>query len=239
MKIVLEAPVALALETAVAQSHGLEFSGFGWVQVEQDALVVYDYLILHVGSHGFTSIPSRTMLELMVRPDAASMKLWVHRHPVGDGSPGPHNWSSTDNDTCLNTPLGGIPELVKWSAAIVRTPRGWVGRLDNHIRKTTLHVPVLPDVGEVFATVDRLYLEKLAMDDARLAAMRVESRPGIRWPWKGRQMALPAEGFDDLEGDDDYMDWAGMDDDWGYPASTIQPRKSIHAKVQSFFRRLK
>jgi hypothetical protein len=201
------------------------------------------------------------MLELMDRDDAAGMKLWLHRHPVGNGIPGPHNWSGTDHDTCVNTPLGGIPELVKWSAAIVRTPRGWVGRLDNHIRKTTLHVPVLPDVGDVFVTIDKLYREKLAQDDARLAALHRELEPSkpVFWPWKAKQMALPvtlaeAYGFEDLDDltqadidllegldeDDLFADWPDEAQDYGgyIPRSQrLQPRRSIHSKVQSFFRR--
>ena len=32
--------------------------------------------------------------------------------------------------------------MIKWSAAIVHTPRGWVGRVDNHLKGKTFHVPV-------------------------------------------------------------------------------------------------
>jgi hypothetical protein len=138
-----------------------------------------------------------------------------------------------------------------------------VGRLDNHIRKTTLHVPVLPDVGDVFVTIDKLYREKLAQDDARLAALHrgLEPSKPVFWPWKAKQMALPvtlaeAYGFEDLDDltqadidllegldeDDFFADWPDEVQDYGgyIPRSQRhQSRRSIHSKVQSFFRRLR
>jgi hypothetical protein len=97
----------------------------------------------------------------MKRSDAGNMKLWHHRHPVGNGIPGEHNWSATDRHTILHEPLGGIPQLVRWSASIVRTPLGWVGRIDNYINHTVVHVNVEPVVPrEVFSKVQSLVSER-------------------------------------------------------------------------------
>ena len=146
MKIVFAPQVAVQLEYITGAVHGLEFSGFGFVERDGEVFTVYDFELLHVGSWGFTQIKPEKTLELLSRPDADKLKAWIHRHPVGDGVPGIHNWSGTDNRTIEETPLGGIPEMVKWSVSVVRTPHGWVGRVDNHLTKTTVHVPVEPNV---------------------------------------------------------------------------------------------
>jgi hypothetical protein len=163
MKITLTPEVAMALETMVSQSGRLEFSGFGWARIEGDALVMYDYVVLNVGSEAYTEIPAAELMKLLGREDAANMKVWLHRHPIGIGVPGPENWSGMDNNTIETNPLGGIPELVKWSAAIVRTPRGWVGRVDRHVPEhSVVHVPVEPSVPlEVFETIDCLKWERI------------------------------------------------------------------------------
>jgi hypothetical protein len=161
MKIVLSNQVAFELETIAVQARGLEFSGFGFVERREDHLYVYDYVLLNIGSTGFTEIDSKDILELMKRSDAGNMKLWYHMHPVGNGIPGEHNWSATDRHTILHEPLGGIPQLVRWSASIVRTPLGWVGRIDNYINRTVVHVNVEPAVPrEVFSKVQSLISER-------------------------------------------------------------------------------
>jgi uncharacterized protein with PIN domain len=74
------------------------------------------------------------------------LKLWFHRHPIGSGTPGdPGNWSGTDNYTATKEPMGVDPKLVQWSVAIVRTPGGWVGRVDLHVpTPKTFHCAVEP-----------------------------------------------------------------------------------------------
>jgi hypothetical protein len=206
MKIVLSNDVALALETIGAQTRGLEFSGFGFVErrdaVHRDAvhhdayLYVYDYALLNVGSEAYTEIESRDILKLMERSDAGNMKLWFHRHPCGDGLPGEHNWSARDRATILNEPLGGVPKLVRWSASIVRTPRGWVGRIDNHLNHTVIHVEVEPKVKtEVFELARELYQARHAPVSFRGNGRLVE--------------------YDDLDEEDDLYeeDWGDYDDD--------------------------
>lgn len=148
MKIILDPHIALLLETARGQVN-CEFSGLGFVKYQKPDFYVYDASILHVGSEGYTEIKTANILGLLNRPDAQAMKLWFHAHPVGDGIPGPHNWSSTDHNTCRETPLGGIPELVKWAIAIVRTPRGWVGRFDSFgAQGRTIHAEVIPSLAQ-------------------------------------------------------------------------------------------
>lgn len=143
--IILNEDVALKLLAYTTATH-LEFSGFGFCNIHDDNIIVYDFVLLHVGTPGFTEIQPEKILELMGRPDSGKMKVWLHKHPLGNGIPGPHNWSGTDENTCTKEPLGGVPELVRWSAAVVITPKGWVGRIDNHISQKTLHLPVYPEV---------------------------------------------------------------------------------------------
>ena len=120
-----------------------EFSGFGFVNRKGNDLEVYDCVILDVGSQGYTEIPQKKLLELMERKDYANMKLWLHRHPI-------NTWSGTDLHTILKEPLGGVPEMVKWSASDGLTPRGWIGRVDNYVKKTTQVCPVLPTLEGIY-----------------------------------------------------------------------------------------
>ena len=130
-----------------------EFSGYGFVNVENrdgdKAFTVYDIELLDIGSPGFTEFSSAKILKILDREDANRMKLWFHRHPFGNGVPGPHNWSETDNSTCTNEPLGcPDPDKVGWALAMVLTPKGWVGRIDQFKdggHKVT-HIPVHADI---------------------------------------------------------------------------------------------
>jgi hypothetical protein len=210
MKIVLQPHVAMALETAVSQARGKEFSGFGWgTFTERGVFEVYDYVILNVGSETYTEISVEQQLALMDREDAGNMRLWMHRHPIGNGIPGPHNWSGTDNNTIMTSPLGGIPELIKWSASIVRTPKGWVGRFDRYVgREETVHCVVEPFVPEtLFNTVDKL-LDRYIRGRAKWLARYHESvevhmcRPKV----DGHQLGMFAEE-DDLEEPEGPVDW--------------------------------
>jgi hypothetical protein len=148
MRILLSQDVFAKLEAALIVSGFLEFSGFGFVEVEssntETVFNIYDVVVLDVGSMGYTEIPAEKLLPLLDRSDAGKMKLWFHRHPLGDGTPGPHNWSGTDNATAEREPLGSVPEMVKWSISMVRTPQAWVGRFDNYKdgRVKTRHIPV-------------------------------------------------------------------------------------------------
>ena len=157
MRIILEPEIALDLETIAVQTGNLEFSGLAFARIEGNDLVVYDYVVMDVGSSTLTEISPEIIIPLTKREDKENLRVWFHRHPVGNGVPGPHNWSGTDNDTIEKMPLGGIPELVGWSASIVRTPKGWVGRIDNHKEKTTVHVGVYGQARqETFDTIEKL-----------------------------------------------------------------------------------
>jgi len=146
IKLRMTASVALRLETAVKETRGLEFSGLGFCKQERGGIVIYDVVVMHVGSEAYTEIDPKSVIDLMEREDNENMHVWFHRHPVGNGIPGRHCWSGMDENTIQTNPLGGIPELVKWSISIVRTPGGWVGRLDDHINKTTMHIPLHPQL---------------------------------------------------------------------------------------------
>lgn len=143
-KLRMTSKIALRLETAVTETRGLEFSGLGFIKQEKGGLCIYDAVVLNVGSEGYTEIDPKKIMPLLDREDAKNIKCWFHRHPIGNGIPGKNNWSAMDEATIQEAPLGGIPQIVGWSVSIVRTPRGWVGRVDNHIERTTVHVPVYP-----------------------------------------------------------------------------------------------
>lgn len=155
-KIYIAPDIAVTLEGIRNAVGGLEFSGFGFCEQTDNGLYIYDFVLLDVGSSGYTEINTQDIVKLMSRKDAANMKVWVHRHPIGNGIPGEHNWSIMDTSTIQTCPLGGLPELVKWSASIVFTPKGWVGRIDNHLSKKTLHVEVSPKIN--FALVEQAHL---------------------------------------------------------------------------------
>ena len=141
MKIVLTPEIELKL-FAFANLYKKEFSGFGFIERDGENLNVYDIVVLDVGSEVFTEIPTFKILELMNRPDAANMKLWFHRHPID-------NWSGTDENTIQTSPLGGIPELVKWSASMVLTPhKGWIGRVDSYVTHKTIVCDVVPNYND-------------------------------------------------------------------------------------------
>lgn len=144
----LSQSVLARLEATRVAVGNLEFSGLGFVDVlnkQIDTIYdIYDVVLLDVGSPGYTEIPSDKILSILDRSDAEKMKLWFHRHPLGNNNPGLHNWSSIDNQTIEKEPLGGIPELVEWSISIVRTPQTWVGRVDHYLTEgvQTQHLPV-------------------------------------------------------------------------------------------------
>lgn len=157
MHIEFSKEVALQLETLTVQTNGLEFSGLGFVEWDKasQTFYVYDFVPLDVGSTGWTEIPSEKLLPLYERSDVGNLKIWIHRHPVGDGIPGRHNWSGTDTRTCRYEPLGvpyGMQDSVKWSLAAVRTPYGWVGRYDTYGPKgKTAHLRVVPSLAQEIA----------------------------------------------------------------------------------------
>jgi hypothetical protein len=165
--------IALELMTAWHATRGKEFSGFGFCERKEGELYVYDYVLLDVGSEVWTEIDPEVLLPLLERADAANMKVWLHAHPVGNGKPGQHNWSGTDTSTILSTPLGGVPEMVKWSASIVLTPGGWVGRVDNYLKKKTVHCEVFPQT-PVYGAVNSIKSQKKKIDIFELAVQAAD-----------------------------------------------------------------
>jgi hypothetical protein len=177
MKIMIDPGVFIRLQT-IGIAYRQEFSGFGFATREgkgEEALIrMYDFVLLDLGSEVYTQIKPDQVLELQSREDIKNMRVWCHAHPMGDGIPGIHNWSGTDNATIEKEPLGCLPELLGWSASIVRTPRGWVGRVDNHIAKKTLHCPVEPETRSV-------YEEVAALRDRKFGAPFASSLPASEW----------------------------------------------------------
>jgi hypothetical protein len=136
-KIILPFEVQVKLCAWAEMTGGLEFSGLGEVTREGSMFFIEDVTLLGVGSVNFTEFPYERASRL--GPNI-KRKLWFHRHPIT-------GWSGTDEDTATKTPLGGVPEMIQWSLAIVLTPRGWIGRIDFHApKKKTVHLPVEPKV---------------------------------------------------------------------------------------------
>ena len=143
-KILLSKAVEIYLTAWKLAVGGLEFSGLGEVERNEDGdFLVKDVYLMDVGTAVFTDITPDRIVAL---PYSDTRKLWFHRHPVGNGVAGPHNWSGTDHHTATKEPLGGIPQMVKWSIAIVYTPSGWTGRIDFHqdTGTKTYYTDVLP-----------------------------------------------------------------------------------------------
>lgn len=178
-----------------------EFSGLGFCELRKDVIWVYDFVLFDVGSEVFTEIPVSELMKLMERPDYANMKVWLHRHPMGDGIPGAHNWSGTDESTIQLAPLGGVPELVKWSVSMVLTLGGWVGRIDNHITHKTQHLEVAPSVQPAYAEIDAIRQKKAILAQAekeRKAAERQKAVEEITEIIASRVKELPESVLQDL-----------------------------------------
>jgi hypothetical protein len=179
MKILMTPEVYLKLCIIEGIADKREFSGYGFVEVEErdddKVFLVYDIELLDIGSLGYTEFNSQAILKVLEREDASHMKLWFHAHPLGNGKPGPHNWSGTDNDTCINEPLGcPDPMKVKWALAMVLTPKGWVGRLDqfkDNKHKVT-HLPVGANVDWSFVKHARSLLGE--QEEREKATQKIE-----------------------------------------------------------------
>lgn len=78
MHIRIETDVFLRLQTTGILNRGAEFSGFGWCRIEGKEIVVYDFVLLDLGSETFTEIPPEQIMPLLERPDRANMKVWLH-----------------------------------------------------------------------------------------------------------------------------------------------------------------
>lgn len=78
MKIKFEMDVAHRL-MAYAAATNQEFSGFGFCTKNSDGdIVIYDFVLLDVGSWGYTEINPKKILPLIEREDRANMKVWIH-----------------------------------------------------------------------------------------------------------------------------------------------------------------
>ena len=133
---------------------GLEFSGLGLIEKQGSVFNVIDVDLFGVGSGGYTEFSPERSSKMLEDPRC---KLWFHRHPIT-------GWSGRDEQTATREPLGGPPELVQWSVAIVLTPNGWIGRVDIHVPKSkTHHCKVEPAVAspEVLEQAQRLVTPEL------------------------------------------------------------------------------
>lgn len=183
MQIRLSEHVAINLEAISVQTGRLEFSGLGTCYRDGDDIVIDDVALMNVGSEGYTEADPRAIYEYLQRVTAQGkqIKVWFHRHPVGNGVPGPHNWSGRDQQTILREPLGSFPHMVKWSVSIVRTPRGWVGRLDNYITNETHHMAVVGQGDpEVLDKADELLKQYYTSKDTFLFG-NVKQWDKVKW----------------------------------------------------------
>lgn len=154
MKIILSPEVGINLEAIIGQVGEQEFSGIGFCKIIDGDIYCYEILLLDVGTKGYTEISSELLMEALEnRHDKNNARLWFHRHPI-------EGWSTTDLNTIMTAPMGGIPEIVKWSASIVRTPSTWIGRVDNHLAKTHVVAEIEPNIDpKLMAHTDELLTE--------------------------------------------------------------------------------
>ena len=149
MKAIIDiSEIAAELEAVRTAVYPHEFSGFGVVEPGdtingEPSFKVSEWFLLDVGSSVLTTISIEDQLRLSAHPDIKFMRCWIHAHPVGNGVPGPRNWSGTDNRAIAWSPMGTVPELMDWMIAIVRTPNGWVGRFDQPEKEITHHLSYL------------------------------------------------------------------------------------------------
>jgi hypothetical protein len=225
MNIRFSDEMALLLETIVAETKGLEFSGFGYAKWEEGALTMYDFVLLNVGSSTYTEIGGEQVMKLASREDAKNLHIWVHRHPVGNGIPGYQNWSTTDENTIWQAPLGMDPAMVKWTASVVRTPMGWVGRIDDIGKHITEHVEVMPHITrEMFDQVHAL--QKKANDE-----MMALYKP---YPSYSQALRTPLDAESDIEWPDE-VQYSYLDDELD-DATAKSRRKAKKSKDQPWWR---
>lgn len=164
--VIIPAMQLLKLETWCASAGGKEVSGIGTMKYEKGKFLVQEVFLCAGGSEVFTQIEPEHIMEVVKQGiDPSLIKLWWHRHPVGNGLPGPHCWSGTDQNTIVTAPLGSSPALVEWSVSIVRTPYGWVGRMDDYRKEHTLHCKV----SQIFEPVEHAHLKKVITERTRQA----------------------------------------------------------------------
>ena len=176
--IVVKPEVSAKLSLMENAAKGNEFSGFGFGDRIGNTFVIYDVVLMDIGTYAYTEFAPEKILKLMDRTDHSKMKVFFHRHPLGNGIPGSHNWSGIDERTIIETPLGGIPELIEWSVSIVKTPKGWVGRIDNYLAKKTIHMPVKFDgLQEVYDAIAEITEAKQAAEIA--ARITAAARPAV------------------------------------------------------------
>ncbi len=181
IKFVIPKGLLIHLETWISSAGGREVSGVGIMEAdsEKKTFTLKKCWLMAAGSTVYTEIPAARMANLVkdgINP--SDIKVWWHRHPVGNGIPGSHNWSGTDNNTIRNEPFGIDPEMVQWLVSIVRTPRGWVGRYDNHLKKETTHMEVQTVIKQSEYNSARTLIEKSsAIQEPKTYKTWDESRP--------------------------------------------------------------
>ena len=220
MKILYSPDVFVRLSAITNIVGKREFSGYGFVRIDHETedgpnFIVYDIELLDVGSTGWTEIPKEKILAMFDRKDAANRKLWFHRHPLGNGQPGPHNWSGTDQHTCTKEPLGAInPNDVGWALATVLTPGGWVGRIDRFKPGgfITTHLPVEVEIDlDIFHTARKLLNEQIEEEQKHTNVLTGKS--DVRLRKENSQSLKPAEVFYDCghkviyDGKHAFVDW--------------------------------
>jgi len=194
MTFVIPEGLLLHLETWISSAGGREVSGVATMLAnpEKKTFTMLRCWLMAAGSVAYTEIPAERMQHLIkegVRPD--QIKVWWHRHPVGDGIPGGQNWSGRDNQTIREEPFGIDPAMVGWLISIVRTPRGWVARYDNHIRKQTTHMSVTTKISPEQHQAAAKLIDRHAQAEAKVTQSKAatsnrvypvhQPRPGFKY----------------------------------------------------------
>jgi hypothetical protein len=205
VKIILSPEVGINLEAIRGQVGEQEFSGIGFCKIIDGDIYCYEILLLDVGTKGYTEISSELLMEALEnRHDKNNARLWFHRHPI-------EGWSTTDLNTIMTAPMGGIPEIVKWSTSIVRTPSKWIGRVDNHLAKSHVVVVVEPNINPILiAHTDELLTEYKHFTEKALQADEMAYMVDIPSPSYYQSSLLRMVDGEEL---DDWLDVAYTDDE--------------------------
>jgi hypothetical protein len=178
MVFIIPDNLLIHLETWIGSAQGREVSGVGILRADPSSktFTLSKCWLMAAGSVAYTEIPASRMVKIIkegVRPDM--IKVWWHRHPVGNGVPGPQNWSGTDNQTIREEPFGIDPSMVGWLVSIVRTPHGWVARYDDHKKQVTTHMAVQTAVSQEQYAAAASLIQRHIDDEVRAQMSRQES----------------------------------------------------------------
>jgi hypothetical protein len=185
---------AMTLEHIYVSVYPLEFSGLAVVDMKKSDLKIENgeikgrlqvgkFYLLDIGNEGYTEFN----LDPKIIPvsEWPLLKVWIHAHGVGNAVPGPHNWSTIDQENMEKSPCGNTPAEIGWAVAVVRNRYGFTAQMRNYKKEIVQYCLVTPQVDfDALGCIEPLYQKALAR--------------------KGKKYIQTPLGFDaEMEDDDD------------------------------------